>query len=132
MVAATTSLAQDSPAGRLIEKGDHSRIDTAKQVLVRTSEEWTALWRQHAPDRAKPAIDFSKEIVVGLFMGSRPSAGFAITLVATIVAKGALVVQYREIVPPRDAIAAQVITMPFHFVAIPRATVTDVKFEKLP
>ena len=30
------------------------------------------------PDRPRPAVDFSKEMVVGVFMGSRPNAGFSI------------------------------------------------------
>jgi len=67
--------AQPAPS-RTIEKGDQSNIDSAKQVLVRTDAEWTALWRQHSPDRPKPKVDFSKEMVVVAAMGQKPSSGY--------------------------------------------------------
>ena len=117
---------------RMIEKGDQSNIDSVRQVLVRTDAEWTRLWRQHSFDRPRPAVDFSKEMVVGVFMGSRPTAGFSIAVTSAIEAKGALIVRYRETVPAPGAVTAQVLTFPYHVVAIPRAAVKDVKFEEAP
>ena len=78
-------------------------------------------------------LHFGKEIVVAVFMGSRPTAGFSVEIVSTRVDGVALVVQYRETRPARDAIVAQILTMPYHIAAVPkRAGVTDVRFEKLP
>jgi hypothetical protein len=78
-------------------------------------------------------VDFAKELVVGVFMGSRPSAGFSVEIVGTRVDGSVLVVQYRETRPPADALVAQVLTMPYHIAAVPkRAGVTDVRFEKIP
>jgi PrcB C-terminal len=116
---------------RTIEKGDQSNVDDARQVLVRTDAEWTRLWQQHAPDRPRPAVDFSKEMVVGVFMGSRNNAGFSTAVVSTTDAKGTLLVRYTETVPGAGTVSAQVITFPYHLVAIPKATVTDVQFEKV-
>ncbi len=121
--------AQPAPS-RTIEKGDQSNIDSARQVLVRTDAEWTALWRQHSPDRPKPKVDFSKEMVVGLFMGSRNNAGFSTAVTTTTAANGALIVKYTETIPAQGAITAQVLTFPYHLVAIPKSDVKDVKFEK--
>src|SRR5262249_61966308 len=59
---------------RTIEKGDQSSIEDAKQVLVRTDAEWARLYRQHNFVKAAPTIDFSKEMIVAVFMGSRPTA----------------------------------------------------------
>jgi len=42
---------------------------------------------------------------------------------------GALIVQYRETLPPARAMTAQVLTMPYHLVAIPTRS-GEVKFEK--
>jgi hypothetical protein len=117
---------------RTIEKGDQSNVDEAKQVLVRTDAEWTRLWSQHSPDRPRPAVDFSKEIVVGVFMGSRPNAGFSTAVVSSTAANGALIVRYTETMPQPGSVTAQILTFPFHLVAIPKADVKDVKFEKIP
>jgi len=121
----------EAPSTRTIEKGDQSNIDEARQVLVRTDAEWTKLWQQHAADRPRPQVDFSKEMVVGLFMGSRPSAGFSTAVISATAGNGALMVRYSETMPSARAVSAQVLTFPFHLVAIPKATVTDVKFEKV-
>jgi len=129
--AATPDKAKAPYMPRTIEKGDQSNVEDAKRVLVRTDAEWSKLWQQHSPDRPKPAVDFSKEMVVGVFMGSRPNAGFSTAVVSATEGGGALIVRYSETRPPRDAITAQVITFPFHIAAIPKATATNVKFEKV-
>ena len=121
----------EAPNTRTIEKGDQSNVDDAKQVVVRTNEEWTRLWQQHSPDRPRPAVDFSKEMVVGVFMGSRPNAGFSTAIVTTTAANGALIVRYTETLPKPGTVSAQILTFPYHLVAVPKATVTDVKFEKI-
>jgi hypothetical protein len=120
----------EAPSTRTIAKGDQSNVDDAKQVLVRTEAEWTRLWNQHAPDQPKPSVDFSKEMVVAVFMGSRPNAGFSTTITAATVANGALVVRYKETVPAAGTVSAQILTFPYHIVAIAKAPVTDVKFQK--
>jgi hypothetical protein len=112
-----------------IDKGDQSNVDDAKQVVARTETEWAALWNRHAPDRKRPAVIFSSQMVVGIFMGSRPTAGYSVAIVSTIQANGVLTVRYRESFPPRDAITAQVITSPFVLVTVP-AFAGDVRFEK--
>jgi hypothetical protein len=122
----------EAPTTRTIQKGDQSNVDDAKQVLVRNDAEWTKLWLQHAPDAPRPAIDFSKEMVVGVFMGSRPNAGFSTTITKATAGNGVLIVRYTEKVPGARMVSAQVLTFPFHLVAIPRAEVKDVKFEKDP
>jgi PrcB C-terminal len=130
LTAVLTMLQPAAGAPRTIEKADQSNIDDAKRVLVRTDAEWTKLWQQHSPDRPRPAIDFSKEMVVGVFMGSRPNAGFSTAIVSATIANGALIVRYTETIPASGRVSAQVLTFPYHLVAIPKAAVTDVKFEK--
>jgi hypothetical protein len=69
-------------------------------------------------------------MVVGVFLGTRPTAGFAAEIVGYRAVDGNLVIQYREGAPPRGAITAQVLTSPFHLVVVPRRPGT-VTFEKL-
>jgi hypothetical protein len=114
---------------RVIERGDQSNIDAPRQVAARTAADWTALWRQHAPGRPQPAVDLQKEMVVGLFLGSRPTAGYAVDLAGTRDEQGTLVVVYRETMPPRDALSAQMMTFPYVLVALPRHA-GAVRFER--
>jgi hypothetical protein len=130
MLVAAVLLQADAPL-RVLDKGDQSNVDEARQVVVRTAAGWTALWRQHAPDRPRPAVDFARDMVAGVFLGSRPSAGFAIDVVSAREEHGNLVVRYRESSPGPGAVAAQVITSAYCIVALPRRD-GEVRFERVP
>jgi hypothetical protein len=119
VVGLTAALLQGPAALRVVEKGDQSNVDEERQVWVRTQEEWTTLWRQHSPDRARPAVDFSREMVVGVFLGSRMTAGFAVDIVDVAPAAGGHVARYRVTRPAQGAVTAQVLIFPYHLVAVP-------------
>jgi len=122
---------QRGDAPRVLDTGARSEIVAAREAVVRTAAEWDALWRAHLPTRQPAAVDFSKDMVVGVFLGSRPTPGYGVTIVSAVEEGNVLRVRYRETSPPADAIAAQVITFPYQIVAIPKSTLTDVKFEKV-
>jgi len=125
------AILQASVPLRSIDKGLNSDIDAARQVAVRTAGEWSALWAQHAGERAKPAVDFSKDMLVAVFMGSRPTAGFALEITGVRQDGATLVVSYTETRPAPDRVAAQVLTSPYHIVAVPKGAATTVKFERV-
>jgi hypothetical protein len=131
-IASSVASGMQAALPRTIAKGDQSNIESPEQALARNDADWAALWRRHAGDADRPAVDFSREMVVGVFMGSRPNAGFSTTIVTSMEVKGVLVVRYRETTPSRDTVSAQILTFPYHLVAIPKATVSEVKFEKVP
>ena len=118
------------PPSRSVDRGTQSDVSVQREVTVRDADEWAALWRQHAPNRPRPSVDFSREMVVGVFLGTRATAGFAIEIVGARDAGNASTVQYRETTPAPDAITAQVLTSPYHLVAIPKRSGT-VRFEKV-
>jgi hypothetical protein len=123
---------QAAPAPRTIDKGDHTYIVSPRQVVIRTDDELSALWREHIPDRPQPPVDFSREMVVGVFLGSKPTAAYSVAIVSTIEANGVLQVRYRISQPPSGVITAQVISFPYHLAAIRKSSAKEVKFEKIP
>ena len=112
-----------------IDRGDMSALETPREAVARTEAEWIALWKLHAPTRPAPAIDFTKNMVAGVFLGTRPTSGFSVEIVGASVEGGTLVLKYVETRPRRDAITAQILTAPFHIVALP-AHAGPVRFEK--
>jgi hypothetical protein len=125
------SLLQSTPPVRTVDRGPTSDIDSAaRQVTVRTAEEWSTLWRAHAPNRPLPPVDFSREMVVGVFLGGRPSGGYSVEIVRTVEQNGALVVQFVETPAARGALTAQILTAPYHIVAISKRA-GEVRFEKV-
>ncbi len=116
---------------RPIDKGLNSNVDAARQVTVRTADEWSKLWTQHAGERKAPAVDFSKDVVLAVFMGTRPSAAFSVEIVGTRTEGATLVVSYKETRPAPGGVAAQILTSPYHIVAVPKGSAADVKFERV-
>jgi hypothetical protein len=107
-----------------------SGIDRGEQVVARTAAEWDALWRRHAAGRPVPSVDFSRDMVVGVFLGSRPTSGFGVQITAVDRVADALVVKWAEQSPGPDQMAAQVMTAPSHIVTVARHT-GPVRFEQV-
>jgi len=126
-----TMTAAQTPSFTNIAKGDASGQQTAKQVTVRTAAEWAALWKDHAPTEKMPAVDFAKDMVVGIFLGSKPSAGHEVEIVAVRTEQKDLIVEYVQKQPGRGTMAAQLLTEPFHLVAVPKHAGT-VRFMHVP
>ena len=108
------------PSFRSVAKGDLSAQQTAKQVTVRSDAEWKALWKDHAPTEKMPAVDFAADMVVGVFLGTKPSSGHDVEIVGVRTEEKALVVEYVQKQPARGTMAAQILTEPYHLVAVPK------------
>jgi hypothetical protein len=131
LVCAGPVNAQTAQPLRSIDKGAQSNLDDALQATARSAAEWSALWKKHDYDKPAPPVDFSKEMILAVFMGSRPSAGFSLEIVSAAVKDGALVVTYRETRPTSGTVSAQILTAPYHIVAVP-ARAGPVSFQKAP
>ena len=110
----------DPVAFKTLDAGDQSNIARRREVVVRTAAEWTSLWKQHAPGRPRPAVDLARSTVLGVFLGSRPTAGYTVKI-GTIERRSAeLVVTYRERPPDPTDMVAQMLTAPYLLVTIER------------
>ena len=114
-----------------LARGDHSRIEEPRTIVARTAAEWTALWKQHGGTGTAPAVELTRSMVIAVFLGTRPSAGYAAEITRIEKQDTDLVVTYREQRPAPDAMTAQVLTAPFHIVRT-GAHAGPVKFQRTP
>jgi hypothetical protein len=114
-----TVLAAQAPFTSLA-KGDLSNQQIAKQVTIRTAAEWKALWNDHGPAEKMPAVEFAKNMVVGIFLGTKPSAGYEVEIVGVRPQDKELIVEYVEKQPGRGTMLAQLLTAPYHLVSVPK------------
>lgn len=101
-----------------VAQGVMSGIEEPRQVVVRTMAEWRALWQEHGAQGAAPDVDVSRSMVVAVFLGTRPTAGFGVEITAVKSTGKSVVVEYRERRPAPGALTAQILTFPFHIVRI--------------
>jgi hypothetical protein len=107
------------PVPVTIAQGARSAIDEPRQVVVRTSEEWGTLWSAHSTQPI-PEVDFTQLVVVGVFSGFRPTAGFSVAMTKVEMKEKRAIVHFEEHGPPPDALVAQVVTAPYHLATLPR------------
>ncbi len=104
-----------------VARGEDSRITDPRRVVVRSAEEWTALWAAHAgPGNAAPPIDFSSSIVAAVFAGERLSAGYGVEVAGAVEEGAGVRVFVEERRPGSGMVAAQILTAPYHIVSMPR------------
>lgn len=102
-----------------ILRSAQSQIAAPRQVVIRTAPQLQALWREHAPDQPVPDVDFNRFMVVGIFLGSRPTGGYSVEVIKVESIGSELVVTYSEQRPAADAMVTQALTSPAHLVRVP-------------
>jgi len=106
-----------------------SQIEDPKLAVARTPAEWAALWRQHAGNATAPKVDLGTRTIVAVFLGSRPSAGYAVDITGTSEAGGVLTVKWAERRPDPGDITAQMLTSPMVIATVPKFA-GEIRFEK--
>lgn len=99
-----------------VAEGQGSGIESPEKVVISTQAEWKALWARHAPGQPMPKVDFSRSMVLGVFLGTRNTGGFEVRITGVRHEGGSLLVAWQESSPPPDAIVTQMLTSPFHLV----------------
>ena len=123
--SSTVSLAQTPVSFTTVGKGFYSGVREPLQVIIREQEEWATLWSRHASGRrpapSPPLIDFSAEMVVGLFLGQKSTGGYSVEITRAEVDGSNLRFYYRESKPSPGAIVPQVLSQPYHLVRLSKS-----------
>jgi len=133
--AETSTKPANQKAIQTLVKGYRSGVHEPLQIAVRSQAEWDALWKRHAsietnPPRP-PAIDFGKEIVVGVFLGEKPTGGHDVEIVSAEITDGLLWVSFKEKNPQPGAMTLQAFTQPFHIVRVTTNDTAEVRFRRV-
>lgn len=104
-------------------EGQHSRIAEARTVAVSDKAAWDKVWAEHDSSSPVPAVDFSRESVVAVFLGETRAAGVKIEIVVQDDQLDAnrLNVFYKEIRSAAKPFSAQMVCRPFAMVKVRKA-----------
>ena len=102
-----------------------SAVVQRERLVIETPEAWASAWAllqgTLLPVPPVPAVDFTREAVVVVAMGRRPTAGYSIRVDRVERLAGETTVRVVETSPGRTCVLAQVLTSPFDVVLIPRS-----------
>lgn len=95
---------------------------------VEDAAAWSTLWRTLSTAPA-PAVDFKRSMVVAVFLGPRPTGGYAVEFGETKRLARSLLIRWRERSPEAGMSPPDGATSPYAMKVLPRSDV-PVRFEK--
>jgi PrcB C-terminal len=138
LFAGCASMGGGNSGADVLASGNHSNMKEQEYLDIHNQADFDAMWKKAfagqsgAPD--KPAVDFSKDMVLAAFIGDQPTAGYEIRF-KDIDTSGTSVNATLEITRPGQnclrSQAAMRLTDPFLIVAIPAST-KPVNFNPVP
>ena len=104
-----------------VDQGYYSGNNTAGGYVVTDNLLWQNLWQIHTanllPPPTAPAIDFARDMVIGVFMGQKPTGGYTAAIARVYLADtDDIVVNYRESYPLPGMAVTQALTAPYHII----------------
>jgi hypothetical protein len=99
--------------------GAMSGVRAPREVVVRSEVEWQQLWSALPIKRAAPRVTFDDTMIVAVFLGVRPTAGYSVAIEGARREGDTLVIEYLERAPP-DAGNPPTETTPFVIAGVPR------------
>jgi hypothetical protein len=110
-------------AWRTLSRGLISGLEKPRRLVIREEAEYFALWAQHAAELNRlalpPDVDFSREMVVLVAMGTRPTGGYYIDVVDIELHGHTLRILVGERMPRAGTMQVQMPTQPYQFIALP-------------
>jgi hypothetical protein len=110
-------------------KGSRCAVQEPRLAVFRHDDKWASFWEKalapYSPRLAKiPKVDFSKDMVVGVFMGEKPYPHYEIEIRSIREeprpeAGKVLVVRYRDVAKMKGVFVPPFAVQPFHLKKIP-------------
>lgn len=112
----------------LILKSEHCQYKEKKSYLIKDIIDWEKLWqiviRQPTiigqPTFWLPEVDFTKEMIVAVFMGEQSTGGYGIEVIKIIEQENSLEVFIKETLPAVSQPVTAVLTQPCHIIKLPK------------
>lgn len=121
-VRSETPAAAAAVAFTTIDQSKTSRIDAPRTVVVKDGAAWRRLWAEHAgSEMPPPQVDFAADMVVGVFLGSRPSGCHSTAIKGIERVGSTLRIDQVDTVPGPAVRCMMMIVTPAHLVVTPRS-----------
>jgi hypothetical protein len=112
-----------------IFSGNNGASSTESELLVTDTNTFAVYWQVFRPQETPPAVDFTRQAVIVLLAGQKPTAGYSIHVSQLEDKPDQFVIHYRVENPPSGAITAQILTSPWFMQIIPKPS-KPVVFQK--
>ena len=114
---------------RRIGQWTRTGIGEARRLIIRDANAWDQFWSElGVGDR--PAVDFTRDVVVAVAAGQRPTGGYEIAVDRITQANGELAVEVVERTPGPNCVTTASLTQPVDVVVVPAADARGWSFKE--
>jgi len=103
-----------------ISKGHVSGHKNSAYYVIENESEWAVVWNHHAsvywPSQPPPEIDFSKTIIIAVFMGEFLTGGYGIEIKEVINTPQCVIVKVEKTYPGEGCVVTAALSQPYHIV----------------
>jgi protease stability complex PrcB-like protein len=103
---------------RRIGQWTNTGISESRRLVIQDANTWARFWAELGVGE-RPAIDFSRNLVVAVAAGQRRSGGYEIVVRRVSQANGDLTIEVEETTPGPNCMTTSALTQPVDVVALP-------------
>jgi hypothetical protein len=103
---------------RRIGQWTRTGIGEARRLVIRDANAWAEFWSELGVGE-RPSVDFSRDVVVAVAAGQRPSGGYEIAVERVVDNGGELTAEVVETTPGPNCITTASLTQPVDVVVVP-------------
>jgi protease stability complex PrcB-like protein len=112
---------------RRIGQWTRTGISESRRLIIRDANAWAAFWSELGMGQ-RPAVDFTKDMVVAVAAGQRPSGGYEIQVHQVTQQGGELTVEVLETAPGPNCMTSASLTQPVDVVVLPSVNLRSWSF----
>src|SRR3954463_9943243 len=102
---------------RRIGQWSHTGIREARRMVIQDANAWAEFWSELGVGN-RPAVDFTRDIVVAVATGERSSGGYEIAVTRVTQVNGELRAEVRETSPGPNCLSASSLTQPVDVIVV--------------
>jgi hypothetical protein len=103
-----------------LDQTTRSGIQSAQTVTIRDADSFRQMWAAHSSG-ALPAVDFSRKMVLGVFLGVQPNGCYATEIASVDRGADKVTVRHTDSVPGPAVLCTMALTTPAHLVVVERS-----------
>ncbi len=102
---------------RRLGEWSHTGIREARRMVIQEANTWAEFWSELGVGE-RPAVDFTRDIVIAVAAGERPSGGYEIAVNQVTQTNGELRVEVRETTPGPNCLSTSSLSQPVDVVVV--------------
>jgi hypothetical protein len=105
---------------RRIGQWSASTIATPERLVIRDEQSWAAFWNRLGAFN-RPAVDFTRDVVIAVASGQRSSGGYEIAIQRVTRTGNAVSIDVVETTPGPNCVTTQTLTQPIDVIVVAAA-----------